>query len=758
MTLEKRRSLTQAEATPAVSAELTDTRAEYELPVTQAGAQPALHEPDSSSSTSLWESPLPEAALHDEGRESSSHHMSEPATLMPTEKDELAFRLQRGEDLIHEGNYIAARQVFREFGDGLTGGMRAQLLLRLALCQEALGDHADALANYRRVIGINVNPPINEAALLGQSRVWKNSGQTDLATSTLFRALLEFPRDGTDTRQSSLPHQLGALLASRFRSASETAVNRPVSLLDDVLTVPSQLFRPEKLLEEWSKLDFEAGRRGPSSSAPGITVTDRFGSAPDEVLLSLRSDNLTALDLIEGAVTAAGWSVETSPAARRRLQEHTLRPDCTDLPVAIILDALMDQYQLCWTWTPSPRSGSPAASIVVRTHDETDAAELTAARRAAARRTLTFACGFAPDHWGAATSYMELGRLNALETASADAGVAPGRVSREQAIRGYRQAIELFPRSEHVPDAWLNIGKLHLQGGELQEAVQALHRAVDSMTGHPLQPVAYIYLGRIHLELDAPRSAVSPLIRGLALAATTEFEPVAALLLASAYYLLENPRGANTVLVDHRQSFKESAVRDQAAFLAALIRFRAASSPRHRDTEGTILIQALTNLDQSQFFGGHWPYLVGTAYRETGMTEQSLATFAASFRSSYSFPLQDRMRSVLLREGVPTPSQLPSNSGVASESRTIHFEVDLAEAQQAFRSGDHDETLRLCRRFLTQPDAPVELRREALRMMGRVFQIRGDHRQAVLCFTGVVPEENPSVDESRSVSEPGVVR
>lgn len=73
-----------------------------------------------------------------------------------------------------------------------------------------------------------------------------------------------------------------------------------------------------------------------------------------------------------------------------------------------------------------------------------------------------------------------------------------------------------------------------------------------------------------------------PLRRALALNEGTDLEAVAAMMLSSTYLILGNPRGANSILMTRRELLRDRSVRDQAAFLASLLRFRAVIGSRRK--------------------------------------------------------------------------------------------------------------------------------------------------------------------------------
>jgi tetratricopeptide (TPR) repeat protein len=738
---------TRSRATPVDSSEVADIRPHE--PEQAPSDTPELDLPDSetlspSHASRLTQVPEPIPSLLDDIDFPSSPVADGPAS-HPDPARVLEHDLSRADAFIQEGNYVAALRQYLPMLENVSGVvMRSQILLRIALCQEALGETQESQSHYRRVVELYPPRPMLEAALLGQARVWQASGREELAVSTLLRTLLELPREVDDQGRAQLPHQLGTLLSGNIERASRTGMN----VLDDrVLTAPRQMLRPERLVREWAdgRTDLDFSSEG-ESDGERLDVTQRFSSSPDEIFLTVRGNRANAWHMLTAVARTAGWTVHATDAARQRLNEHTVSPDCTDLPFSLILDALLVPHQLTWT--------TEEEQIVIQPVSDLPPSERRSREIGTARRTLRFACTHAPEHAWAPLSYMELGRLAdvkaKLRSDESDESDSPEGV--EQAVQDYLHAIDQYPRSEHVPEAWFNIGKLRLQQGDLEQALTAFHRAVDSMPGHPLEAAAYLYVGRIHLETGNFRNGVMPLIRGLSLAEGTELEGTAALLLASAYHLLENPTRANTVLIDHRPALHGPATRDPAAFLAGLIRFQNTREPRIKNREGGTLIASLTNLKPNEQFGKHWWYLAIVASQETGMIPQAHALFARCLDQTYPFPLQDRMRSVMLAGGLFAGED---DGSPETTDREILAQARLMQAAAAFRNEDFLLTLELTRGLLEIENLPDEHRREALGLMGRVYQLQGDHRLAIRCFTGLVPEESPPVSERGRTSSTG---
>lgn len=666
----------------------------------------------------------------------------QPAARVPPPSDPLALRpptddvFVEVDELISEGNFAMAHDECARILRGASGLHEARGRFRLALCEETLGNLSRAQEEYRRVVELQAGPQLREAALLGQARVWELTGHRDAALQILYRALLEDLRHIPDSTRSQLPHQLAAAAAARVQPEGVNSNLAADPLREDFLASPVLTVRPDQILEDLGGRDRSAPVQ-PASSPLELTVVSRFSDSPDEIFLNVRTDRLSALELIQLAASVSGWSVRFSDDARLQLQERTFAPHCLNLSLGLLLDGILEQFDLTWR--------RDAEALVIYPVDHASSGELRTARYDAARRSLKMAAAVAPVHRWAATSALELGRVQAV------AG------QQDDGLRDISRAIEHFPRSPEISLGWFNLGKLHLRRGDLPRSLISFRRAMDMLGGHPFEAAAYLHVGRIMLEQDAPRDAILPLTRAVSLSPEGPQMGTSATLLASAYLMLEHYQRANDILLEQRASLSSGEIVDVAAFLASLIRFRAAPDQIERQRQGAMLLCSMTNLKPENCFGGHWSYLAGMAYRDTGMIPDELAVFQKALETGYNYPLQRRMRMALLEDAPPgTVPAIPlrdETPAARQESQPVRLQALLARATLASRQGDDALAMEHCRELLADPEAPAESRREALRIMGHVYQLRGDHQRAVDCFTGVVPTEEEAPEENRSRAE-----
>ncbi|WP_437227799.1 hypothetical protein SH661x_000561 [Planctomicrobium sp. SH661] len=635
-----------------------------------------------------------------------------------------AEQLANADKLLMVGNYRNAYEAYSALLNQAPHFQEAAVRLRIALCEELLGELQQSQASYRRVVELRPGPDYLEAAILGQARLWCATGRNELAAATLFRAILTGTSQPRGSTHSQIPHELALLVSQRVPSLGLIRSNTGNHYADESLLTPTMKVDPYQVISNLSG-PLVSPPKDPAESANEIFVVERFSAAPEETFVNVRCERMTVLELVRRVANRTGLTVRITEEARLRLQEFTVQPDLKNLPLSLVLDSILDPFETIW------KTDQDALLIFMTRHAKPE--EVRTYRTQAALRSLRFACTYAPEHPWAAASSLELARL------SAQSG------NLDVAARHLSTMLLQYPRSEFQAVGYFNLAKIELQLGKLDVALNAFYRAADLLSGHPLESLSYLYAGRIQIENERARDAISPLTRALVLAEGTQFEPMAALQLASAYMLLEHYQRANEILMEHRSCLVDTPEQDQAAFLSNLIRYRAGKDQHEKFRAGTALLGCLTNLDPGRCFGGHWPWLAGQAFRDFGMLEQEIAVLKLTLNGSYAYPLQNHARLMLLEDA---PEQLtdlrPQVNSSPSYVRppAVYFQTRLKEATTVFRSGDLERALKMSLELSSHPHISEEERRAALRLMGQIYQSRGEHEFAVRCFSGMVPDVN----------------
>jgi len=637
--------------------------------------------------------------------------------------DQKPLRLQDLDRLIQDGSYEFAAEMINGGAVTTTELNRSQILFRQGLAEELAGGRRRALEAYHSLATAAQESPLADVGLLSAARVLINDGQLNMGIHLLMRLLISREESMHDEVRSHILHTLALGLVP---------VDDNHSLLDPLgWSLPLRAVTPEEMLQLCSVVDDGPEPPQLKSSFRVENITNTAGG----IFVSARSQRCSVLQLLQATTHRAPCSLSVSEADRTLLDNRTLNLGFRALPFDIMLDCLLLPLDFEWTFSDGTltvrhideKSGPP------RFNDQTS------------RRFLAFAVNIAPEYRSAPFTLLRLAADQA-DHESIDAGEQSFAECREQ-----------FPDSAAAESASFNLGKIHLQRNERRQALECFYQTVDGVSGPELDAVAYVYIGRILLADDAAAEAVRPLMRGLSLAKTSEHEAQAAVLLAASYLMSGNPVGANSVLTKHRRAFthprtstpRTRQLNREAAFLSSLARYHKSSGVQKK-REAEALLAALSALGEETTFGEHNSFLVAVAFGLIGMQTEQQQVILSSLGQPREFPLQRRM-SLILNQRLRSEDALDPNPGLTRVSPlTLGRSLILTQAEMSFRAGHHDEVLRLCSGLLwrnisssgqadrqTQSD---ETNRAALRLMGLVYQARGEHLKAVRCLAGVDPQ------------------
>lgn len=692
---------------------------------------------------------------NDSGTQSSQEYVTPPGRLaaenvsgeFPSTVQLRTISLSQIDAVITHGNYSFAADLLNDFEPHASGLLKSKIRLRQGLCAELLGDAKTAFSHYRALARSIHSGAAADAATIAAARVLLDRGQGDAGNAMLLTLLLSRERSMHDDLVGDVVHLLARGLA--------VPAAEDYQLDDQSWLNAEHAQRPEELLQRWTLLT-------PDETTPfpheGLRIR-RLNDSPEGVLISLQFRSLTAADLLRRIFAELDWSVEGLETASRILYQRAVELNCDELPLDVVLDALLTPSELTWSFVDGvvriemrqktvPERSADQESQLSEGADES----LSRSQLKTALRFQRLAVNLAPDHPRSAVSYVLQG------TTAARLGEI------EQAVGLLQSTVELFPRSPARGVATFNLGKAALIQGDRQNALKYFYATVDNASGVEADTLAYLYIGRILLENDVPEHAIGPLMRGLALAEETKYEAAAALLLAEAWLLKGNANGANTVLLDHRAAFelnentaqvssaRKRNQKQRAALISNLARFWG-STGSQRIREGRAVLTALTNPGSHIEFGGQSVYLTGVAFAAVGLDSERDAVFQKCLSGKQKYPLQQRM--IALLEGNQTIEESVASGGrnhgdspsADSASGSSPVESDghksrsvLIQAEAAYRNGNYEAVLTSCHTFLqatSETQQEREFRRPILRLMGLAYQAQGRHADAVRCFAGI---------------------
>lgn len=638
------------------------------------------------------------------------------ATIEPLSEN-LSVLLLQGDNFLAEANPASALKRYTALLKHTSGARRPEVLVRIALSEEAVGDHHSALKDYRELAATGVANLV-VAARLGQARLWQSQQQYAYAETILFDLLLNEAGPGMNLGlRSDAAHLVAAILTGNVVDDFRNRILDDQSLILPTLTRPLPHLLDDAMTTEQLPVD-------PPADGLKLLIGKR-GEAPDEIQVAVRYPRRPVIEILAELARACGYRVRGTREIQQILSARGMKIESRQVTAAILLDGMLSADGLLWKFEGDELQIFPS--------DGPNTDVIDAARIRKAERSLQNALSTAPEHTWAPAAYIALGKLRT------HADDLPG------AERYLEQAMRIYPRSEFDSCAAFNLGKVRLVLGKLPESQEAFLRSVDASHGKPLEPAGYLYAGRISLEMGQPRAAIIPLQRAVALKGSPQVTRVASLTLASAYLLGGNAPSANAVLLGRKAELADDRHRDTTAFLSALAQYRSAENDEaRRSRDGRSLLSSLAHVTGQKHFGWAIPFLAAQAASELNLSDEARRLYEVVALSPYHHSLQDASLYALATLRWEAGEQAAAVDILAGLIETANGDwqrhARIQRCGYALQLSNGPAVLTDGQRLLAE-NLSSEERAAVLRLMGEALQRQGKHELAAYCFAGVSPAE-----------------
>ncbi|MCA9225108.1 MAG: tetratricopeptide repeat protein [Planctomycetales bacterium] len=654
------------------------------------------------------------------------------ATKTPEEFGSLTVSLQEGDRLLLSGQPGPALRMYNQL---LEAQPRApeELRFRMAICGELLGDFQHALLEYRSIASETERSYIALAAEMRQVFLFLQLSRPELAKQSLWKSVLAPPRDDAapTSGQGEFLHVLAQVLATQAEDDAHHSL-----LTDGGITFPTFRFSVEEtlgLLNQELK-DSPSGKStkpaadkdADATATSTIVVNQRLGERPDETFVQVHLPRMPLANALDIIGRETDTRIHWSTLAREAASEHAAEAHLDDIALAGLLDGLLDPHDLVWHYKDG--------DLRIFGYEELPESARGQLRITTVERALQQALVSYPDHPLVDEAYWSLGNLAFI------------RGDAQLAQIHYLYYLRQFPRANDSARVHFNLAKIRLALRRPAEALQNFYFVIDADPNDPLAPPAYLYAGRLYLENDEARRAVKPLTRAIALARDQNQRALAVLTVAAAYLMDDKPFAANRMLMEFREELRSPTHFDQAAFLGALARFRAAKLETQFEHEGRALVNALSHIDPTDFFGYQAYLLIAEAYRDLELLPEMSDVLARGAAITSPGALRDRMLfqlAVYQEQSGQNQTALESYDALATHAADPwRSDADLRRATLAVTLKDSQVAQVSCRRLLSRPEATTSVD-EVLRALGRAYQLEGDYERAAQCFAGVAPDFVP---------------
>lgn len=541
-----------------------------------------------------------------------------------------------GDDLLRDARYEAALHLYRALGSDDSLRAAPELALRMGFCQEGLGLWDDALATYRSVAQTH-DARLATAAILGQSRVWLRLNDF-AAADPLLRSLVLRSGDrrivpAESIAEITLLYSIAVTEQTLLKSASR----------------PSAGLTPVENHLEWSLTDaLKWADEKPSSAlqdeidAPmlEVTIPEVAGAADDATeqqdpiavdsqvdpstrRLQVAARRKSIADVLTRISGECRLQLDWSQSTRDRAEHRVIDVNIRDFPLAVVLTALCRELDLHWKLQPLSRT----VTVLEPKLDADSAGD----ERDISAALLSGSIDLFPDH-----------RL----TKSARFAVAQIAVAEDR----FADAAELYSSligqttSPMTIRAAFNAALAYYQTGDRLRTCQSLEVVVHGAPGHALHTAATMVYGRVLMERGEYREAAFQLKRAAGSRHGSDEQARAAVFLAMARLLDGRPYDAAESLFAHRLQFQDRSVRNAAALMTSLARWRTAHGDS-KDRESAFLYRSLVAMEsQSEWLGPAGQLLLGQAMHEVDLDDSMVELYTRALEQGVPSDFESQMK------------------------------------------------------------------------------------------------------------------
>lgn len=590
---------------------------------------------------------------------------------------------------------------------------------RIALCHEFLGDWSKAQQQYRELAKSIQFLEIRNLARLGEARCLITRGDTELLKSQYFPTAILNETAYSTRVNGELLHLIGRALVldTKDRGPLWTAVKSEDS---DDLAIPDMDYAPGKILDQLKTVQQEPDM----SDLPVFQVLQRSVDTPDGCFVRMNQPKVGVRSLLTEMVTECGFQSQLSPDVSVAIQGHGQTVIVSDKSLSLLLDGICMRYGLVWT--------SSGTNISIVTREEADAAAALEFTRSQTERVLRWAILTSPDSTQAHSSQLLLGVMNF------------DRGQYAEASHVFQVYLERHPHTMLTGLAAFNLAKCYLQNGQYDEAEAAMLRGVDhTHSTLDTRIAAYMQLGRLRLETGNIKAALSTLVRGLSQSRGHKSEGDISLLLASAYLLADNPQAANSILMERRTLFKSSEQKETVAFLSSYCRLRRAADPARIARETRAVVSSLAYFRPGRMFGKHWYLLAAAAYEDMGLRDSAISTHIAALKDQLpEFVLAHctvQLAELYIAEADYEKSQILLDAMPEISNEKLRHRALLSQTELAMRMENFEAAVGFAS-TIARESTDETTTREALKLLGQSYEKLQNFRAAVYCYAGMVPD------------------
>jgi len=625
------------------------------------------------------------------------------------------------ETLLSQGDWETAYSHLRILAVEPGADQDQGLRFRLALCMEAATDFHRAGKLYQTILQSSVDDSLLASARVGLARCHLQSGNLQSARQLLWRHCFL----GNTIGSQRLRGDALMWLAQTYNVYSDF---QPIDLLEDDVLIPLSthgfdVARQLSLSQAQRQGETENVEKTPKvvNSETPIVIRDvvRIDESSSGLVGSFHAEQANLMDVFQWTSQKLALPIDITEQASQVAEQCSVSFNLMGANRDSALDAMTLPFGL--SWLPGEKG------VTICSAKELNATENRQLAKSVALRLL--------DHFQLAFSnheFMTNCRFQHAVILALD-GQAPRALETLQLLRSdaatdsLRQAIDF------------DLGQMHRMMQNEDPAIQAFSRVADSNQSGMTHAMGLMKLGLMNLEMGQQQQAASSFFRSQQVCDDPIVKEVAVIGLASAYFLDNNVSLAEKTMADSIHQFREPGLRKIATFMQALCAAWM-QNENGRINNRAALLETLNQAEWPAHWGTQGKYLKSIGFRLLGFEDVSVELAESALHGTRGAWLRalilrhltesTRDRELLLRLLVLAEQ----NNGTHESGFVL---VRLAELE--FQDGLLPDCDKLCRQILDDPNMAL-FHSRSLKLLGRVFDKKGQHYQAALCYAGHVPD------------------
>ena len=646
-----------------------------------------------------------------------------PNDIKPAAPDRHPSGLDRtkADELLRSGRFETALQHYRSIGSDDFLRFPTELSIRIGFCQEGLGLWEESLATYRSVAS-NSDAVLATSAILGQGRIWMRLNDFETAEPLLRSLVLQSGNPSkvppTVIAEIVLLHsicvaELGLVGDKNGSSAGLDPVANQIDWsLRDALTWADA--KAEQTSDSTSEVLEVLVPRDARRSDDDVDLPEVVhGPDPLSKRIDLRAHQQSVLNILDRIAKETGLEATWSDTVRDRAGTRIINAEMHSIPLVLVLSELSREVGGVWSLHQTALKIDDSSESSIERQREIGTACLISAMSCYPDQRLSAAATFARAQLATAEGRLE-------EAASLYSSIV-GKSTSPLAIR-----------------AAFNAALVYHKLGDLVRTCLSLEVVVHGAPGHELHPRSMILYGRTLMDRGEFREASHQLRRAAGSRHLPEDQARASVFLAMAEIFDGRPHEAAESLFAHRLQFQDRTVRNAAALMTSIARWRT-SAGSSRERESAFLYRAVVSVEpQSEWLGPTGQLLLGQAMNEVNLEERMVELFEGALKKGAPKQVEVEMKLCLadfyatherIAEAKATWTEL-YESGLRSQAAGIRL------ASLALDEGQPDTCLQICQTLQNQPGIA---RPDLLKLAGKAYEQSGKTILAARCYAGEWP-------------------